>query len=86
MESEPPDPQDSSVNQPPPPPGYVSVLINPRPTMDQIRLDPQDKLTPPPTHPPGQDWSESSRHPSDTLPTKHPPSTGQQKCLRPTHP
>ena len=34
--------------------------------MDQICLDPQDKL---PLHPP---------HPSDTLSTKHPPPTGQK--------
>ena len=38
--------------------------------MDQIRLDPQDKLNPPP---PGQDWSERS-------PT---PQTRQQNTLPP---
>ena len=30
------------------PSGHVNALINPLPTMDQIRLDPQDRLTPPP--------------------------------------
>ena len=39
--------------------------------MDQIHLDPQDKLPP---HPP---------HPSDTLSTKHPPPTGQKSVCAP---
>ena len=39
----------------------------PHPTMDQIRLDPQDKWTP---------------HPSDTS-TKHPPLTGQKSACGP---
>ena len=60
-ESEPPDPQESSVNQTPP--RTCKCFNYPHPTMDQICLDPQDKLTTPP-------------HPLDTS-RKHPPPTGQ---------
>ena len=73
------------MNQtPPPPPGHVSALINLRPTMGQIRLDPQDKLTPTP----GQDWSEKSPTPRTRCQQNTPPTHTHRtkKCLRPTHP
>ena len=41
--------------------------------MDQIRLDPQDKLPPTP-------------QPSDTLSIKHPPPTGQKSACGPPTP
>ena len=41
--------QDTHGVRAPRPSGHLSALMNPRPTMDQIRLDPQDKLPPPPT-------------------------------------
>ena len=47
-------------SEPPP-----TLRDTPAPTMDQIRLDPQDKLTP---------------HPSDTLSTKHPPTGPKSAC------
>ena len=64
--SDPSTPRTHVESDPPRPPGHVT-----RPTMDQIRLDRQDKLPP---------------HPSDTLSTKHPPPTTGQKsaCGPPT--
>ena len=65
----------------PPPPGHVSALINPCPTVDQMRLEPQDKLTPP------TPWTGLVRevpHPSDTS-TKHPPPP-QDKTVPVAHP
>ena len=70
MESELPGPQDSFVNQIPHP--------RTRLTMDQIRLDSQDKLTPPP---PGSDGQRDPPPLGHTV-NKTPP-TGQ-KCLQPT--
>ena len=64
-----PPPQDTHGVRAPPSLG-THALITPRPTMDQILLDPQDKLPPP--------------HPSDTS-TKHPPPTGQKIVCGP-HP
>ena len=84
MKSEPPDPQDSSVNQTPHPPGHVSALINPRPTVDQIHLDPQDKLTP--TPPPQTGLVRKTPNPWDVLSTKHPPPTGQTSVYGPPTP
>ena len=43
-----PPPQDTHVVRAPRPSGHVSALINPHPTMDQLRLDPPDKLSPVP--------------------------------------
>ena len=63
-------PQDTHRVTAPRPSGHASALINHRPTMDQILLDPQDKL-PPPTHrtcqqntlpPPPQDKKVSAVH------------------------
>ena len=55
----------------PRPSGHVSALINPRPIMDQIRLDPQDKLTPPPL---GHVVNKTPSPPRDKkVPAAHPP-------------
>ena len=70
--------------QTPPPPGHTRSQSPPtprtrkcfklaRPTMDQIRLDPQDKLPP---HPP----------PLGHIINKTPSTHRTKKCLRPTHP
>ena len=45
--SDPSPPRTHMESEPPNPQRHVSALINPHPTMDQICLDPQDKLTPP---------------------------------------
>ena len=80
MKSEPPRPSGQLCE--PDPPGHVSALINPCPTMNQICLDPQDKLPP---HPPDRIGQR------DLLPLRHvvnrtPSLRMTKKCLRPTHP
>ena len=84
--------------QTPPPPGHTwsqspltlrtvlwtrPLTLRTCPTMDQIHLDPQDKLTPPI---PWTGLVRENPHPSDTLSTKHPPPTGQKSACGPPTP
>ena len=63
------DPQDTHIIRALRPSGHVSALFNPRPAINQIRLDPQDKLSPPllghvaNKTPPPQDKKVPAAHP-----------------------